>query len=310
MSAQVKFILEGNVEVTASAVISFRFVKALYVPYTRASGVVHITDDAFDISRVRRVQLIIDEKAVHSGMPGKVTAVNYGNDVRVVFDSMGYTLLLCQNEPYPKINSNVNLKDVIVNNLDLAEIEYEEDTPEEKYIYVKEKSTVWDAVVAYSLKATGNYPYIRGADKVCVTFGDSVFINYGDSRIMSYGGGLDTSSVLSEVYMKDESDEYSYEVNGEAAEKLGIVRKKYYALDYQWLYSPQEGLQAKIGYTDRGWNERVMVYSGYLGEDLMDFAQDCGILSGKRINYICVWGNRKGIFTKIKAYGDKYGQRV
>lgn len=310
ISARCILTLTSGEEKILDRCVSFTFDKELYMPYTKAAGKFYLADGE-DISamEIARIGLEIGGVKRHEGIPCSVQVISQPQGKMLTFLSQGYTVLLMQNEPYPKINSDMDLGNLITKNLNVPEISWEENTPQVGYIYVKEKSTVWEAVTAYSVKATGNYPYIRGTNKVCVTMCEAQTVDLSGIRVISAGTGVDTSLILSKVNMADINDEYSYTAEDSRAADYGIVREKYFPLDYQWLYSPEEGLAAKLNYLGRGVKERSVVYIGSCGEDLMDRAVNCGSLGERRINAIRIWGNSSGVFTRLKCYEDAYGTR-
>ena len=101
----------GVAEKVYGLCLGFVFEKALYVPYTRFVGSFY-EDGLPDISALDvvgvRVRLGVNE--IHSGLADEVNIERYGRGHRVRVTSRGYTLLLAQNEPYPRINTNVTLK--------------------------------------------------------------------------------------------------------------------------------------------------------------------------------------------------------
>ena len=132
----------------------FVFEKALYVPYTRFSGIFY-EDGIPDISAldVVGVRVRLGGVEIHSGLADEVSIERFGRGNRVRVNSRGYTLLLAQNEPYPRINTNVTLKSLCQTNLSSPYITYEDPTPVVSNIYINEGSTVWEAAVAYCIKA-------------------------------------------------------------------------------------------------------------------------------------------------------------
>lgn len=309
MSCELRLVLKNGTQKDLVCCIGFSFEKELYMPFTKASGRFY-TDEKMDFNAwdIMTIELYINGILRHSGMPDDLKIHPYAGGSCVDFSSRGYTLLLMQNEPYPKINTNVTLKSLVERNLTVPQIICEDPTPEERYIYVKEKSSVWDAVTAYSIKALGNYPYIRGCNNVCVKIGSRNDINLSACNIIDEGTTLDTTNILSDVHMIDTDLELQYDAHDRAAVDIGMVRSKYYPLDQQWLYSPDIGLNAKLNYSNRGIRSSFLTYCGALGEDIMDTAKYCS-LDGKRISYVRVWGNKNGIFTTLKAYDDRYAQR-
>ncbi|MBQ8965937.1 hypothetical protein [Ruminococcus sp.] len=304
-------VLSGGIRRTRQLgeCLEMMFEKALYVPYTRFEGVFY-EDGAPDFmaGQILDVRVRLDGVEIHYGMADGVRVVQEGSGFRVRVKSRGYTLLLAQNEPYPRINSNVTLKSLCQANLVCSAVSYEEDTPVVRNIYVNEGSKVWDAAVAYCIKASGRYPYIHGAGTVMMTAGAAEYIDYSGCVVTEVFTEINSSSVLSDVYMKELEDDYPFEAHDTSAAAMGIVRSRYYPLDMQWLYDPQVGLQHKLDYSNRAMRTAGFTYEGWKQEDLMDIALS-GITAGKRINYIRVIGGKRGIFTTVKAYDDRYGQK-
>ncbi|MBO5448278.1 MAG: hypothetical protein J5994_03010 [Ruminococcus sp.] len=309
MNCVLKTEMSDGSEVTFEGCISFVFEKDMYIPYTKASGRFYLRiGESFSPADIRKIRLYIGGELRHCGLPDSVSLSERPEGKILSFTSRGFTVLLVQNEPYPKINSDVDLGSLITKNLIHPEIGYESSTPQVGYIYVKEKSTVWDAVTAYSIKAVGNYPYIRGTNTVsCTAAGGEK--DYSGVLWTEREETLSSSQILSEVNMADADGQYVYSAADDMAQQLGIVRRKYFPLDRQWLYSPESGLRARLSYCARMSKGISAAYEGSVGEDIMDTAVNAGAMSGKRINSLRIWGNYRGVFTKIRAYEDRYGQK-
>lgn len=291
--------------------IGFSFEKALYVPYTKLNALYYVDGQpSFKASHVMGVRFTIDNYELHYGMPDKISIVKSGHGYRVRVTSRGYTLLLAQNEPYPRINANVTLKSLCSNNLECSTILYEDPTPTVRNIYVNDGSTVWDAVVAYCIKASGRYPYIFGTNTVRMTIDRDEDMDYTNKLITERTEATESSMLLSDVYMRELDEDYPFEAHDGSAANMGIVRSKYYPLDMQWLYDPQTGLQHKLDYSNRGVRVYGLTYRGYQREDIMDRVVGGGEeMNGMRINYVRVVGSKKGVFTTVRAYDDRYGQK-
>ncbi len=290
--------------------LSFVYERELYMPYSSLRARFYLMEDEIKAEQVKTVYFYCDDVLKHKGLPDSINVkpINGGCIIDIV--SRGHTLLLMQNEPYPRINTNVDLKKLITDNIDDDDIRYEDPTPTQRYIYVNERSTVWDAIVAYSIKATGYYPYIRNINIVRVTIGTPASFNYQSELMTESGTELLTENLLSDVYMQDVDDQYNFSAHSAVAQAAGIVRSRYYPLDNQWLYDPAVGLGHKLNYSCRGMKVKFFTYAGYKGEELMDRAYNCGDADGMRINAVRVVGSRKGIFTTVKCYDDMYGQKT
>ncbi len=288
----------------------FVFEKALYVPYTQFTGEFYEDGQPmFRAGQVIRVRIYLDMTLIHCGMPDEVTISRKDKGHRIRLHSRGYTLLLAQNQPYPRINSNVTLKSLCQANLVCSEITYEDPTPRVGNIYVNEGSTVWEAAVAYCIKASGRYPYIKGTNMVKMNSADAGTVSYYSAVITEETSAMNTSMLLSDVYMKELGEDYPFEAHDTSAAAMKIVRSRYYPLDMQWLYDPQVGLQHKLDISNKGVRTAGLTYEGWKGEDIMYRASGGGDISGLRINYLRTVGGRHGIFTTVRAYDDRYGQK-
>ena len=302
----------GNVTQTYTyqTCTGFEFEKALYVPYTKFSGVfITETAPAFKAGQVVSVRVMLDGIDIHEGLPDEAEITNNGKRWTIKVRSRGYTLLLAQNQPYPRINTNVTLRSVCQANLVCAKISYEDPTPVVGNIYINEGSTVWEAAVAYCIKAADRYPFIKGRNTVRMTYGTTTTIDYRHEQFISQMTALNSTAVLSDVYMKELGDTYPFEAHDPSAADMGIVRCRYYPLDMQWLYDAQAGLQFKLDHSNKAVRSCGITYPGWKREELMDTAAGGGDMSGKRINYIKILGLGRGIYTTVRAYDDRFGQK-
>ncbi|MDE6149220.1 MAG: hypothetical protein K2F81_03875 [Ruminococcus sp.] len=287
--------------------IDFKFTRERYTPYTTLEG--HLLT-ARDITDINTVYLYINNKLVHCGMADFIQRKNAKGRNLITFTSRGFTLLLGQNEPVPGIISNVNLKGLVSDNVTIPYVQCQEDTKTVNYIYVKEKSTIWDAVCAYAYKAYKTYPFITGTNTVNAASGRGVENHsYFSETITYYGETLSTSGLLSQVYMADSEGKYSYTKKNGHSENRKIVKKKYYPLDRQWYSSPEDGLQSKLNYSNKGYISAELQYKGHKFENIMDravYQNGTFLINSERISAIEVTGNKRGIFTKVTVYRDSY----
>ena len=73
----------------------------------------------------------------------------------------------------------------------------------------------------------------------------------------------------------------------------------------RFLYAPQQALVFRDKYDFRGRVRDFCSYSGYRGEDLYDLVSFGSVTAG-RIGSLSVKGSRKGIFTEVGVYTDKF----
>lgn len=306
-SVTIKFLFENNTEASFSDIIDFRFVRERYTPYTVLSG--HFLSSV-TIQNVKTVYFYLNNHLIHVGMPDYLQRKYTKGRSLISFMSRSYTMLLGQNEPVPGIISNTDLTDLISCNTSIPYITCQNQTQRLNYVYVKEKSTIWDAVCAYSYKAYQTYPYIYNTNTVRVTPPDNVTTHtYENDTITSYGEKLSTSGLYSHVYMADIDGQYIYgQINNDAVAR-DIVKKKYYRLDEQWYYNPDDGLLSKLKYSNKGYISRSFEYKGHKFENLQDrvsFTGNSFSINNELIAGVEVKGNSHGIFTVITVYRDSY----
>ncbi len=288
--------------------INFRFVRERYTPFTQLSGSAVFSGEIIDI---KTIELYFNDTLLHSGMPDNVTRKFSGGRYILSFLSRGYTMLLGQNEPKPGIRNDISLGSIISENTNIPKVSWQGVSDVVNYIYVKEKSTIWDAICAYACKAFGNYPYIKNSNSVYVTDSDAKQFTYDNEKILSMGESVSSGNILSEVYMKDVGDDdntYSFSQSNSLTNDMDIVRVKYYPLDKQWLSDTDKGLKAKLDYSSRHIVSRFITYEGFREENLCDRASfsnsDGDFLVDEKISKVELSGSRKGIITKITVYRD------
>lgn len=262
-----RFVMRGGTEQRVYGVIRLKYAKDIYMTGTELTGEVIWDGNAGDILGFR---LNLGTVTVHLGYAAYVKSERRNGRSVVKFISYGWSSLLGQNEPVPGMNYGVDLASLGALNVQIPNVTYESGTDTVNYIYVKEHSTVWDAVTAYGMKAYGRMPYIYGTNEVRVRAPQVVSRTYGEAEIVSEGEIADRRGMHSKVYMADADGQYTAYAVDQAAVDDGIVRERYYALDRQWLASPQMGLRLKLRQAHKRSRMHLLVKTGYSGEELYD----------------------------------------
>lgn len=295
---------EGQIELTEA--VSFTFIKERYTPYTYFTGVFK---GSCIPNKITSVRFFCGGKMIHEGIADSIVS-EVRNGVKLIsVKSYGFTMLLGQNQSEPGIISSPDLTKLISINLPIYKVNCESGTNTVNYVYINEKSTIWDAICIYAMKAYGTYPHIRGTNTVrCTRTGTSNF-SYNDEKILYTKRGVKLTNLISHSFTNDMSDEWSYSrVNSYAVER-NITKYKYYALDKEWVYNLNDENAYKMNYSDRGREYTEFCYSGYKSEDLLDrvTVSSEGIdLGNMEIDRIQISGSSKGIFTSISCYSDSY----
>lgn len=304
MASNSFFVIHGSNYTTCRDVISIYFNKERYTPFTFVSGK-FLSDkkheDAYEII------CYIENKIVHHGLLEAVERKFVNGRWLISFRSRSYTLLLAQNEPVPGMNYNVDLTALGEINTAIPNVKFESGTQKVNYIFVKEKSTIWDAICAYGMKAYRLLPYISGTNTVKVIPVTNNIRNYTDMPLTDGGVKCDRRNMLSQVFMADIDETYSAEFQNKTADSLEIVRRKYYPLDRQWLSDPKIGLEMKLRLSARGHRQSFFTYLGYQGEDLFDrviLSSDILTLQSEAISRIEINVHDGQTFTTLYLYND------
>jgi len=262
-----RFVLAGGSTVIVRGAMRLRYSKDVYTMGSLLTGSV-VWDG--DISQVVGIKLSLGRTAVHDGYASYIKSEYRSGRQVVSFESQGWSVMLGQNEPVPGMSYNVNLADIGAMNVQIPNVTFEIGTDTVNYIYVKEHSTVWDALTAYGMKAYGRLPYIYGTNEVRVRAASGTERVYDPVSIVSEGVVRDRRGMHSKVYMADADGQYVYSAVDQAAAADGIVRERYYPLDRQWLGSPVTGLEMRLKLAHKRSRMKILSKLGYDGEELFD----------------------------------------
>ncbi|MBR6874300.1 MAG: hypothetical protein IKN17_12420 [Ruminococcus sp.] len=278
--------------------VKLHFVKDRYAAYTELSGSFEYTGDLSDVTGIK---LTAGGRNLHYGPLEYYRCEQTAGRVTVSFRSRGWSSALTMNEPVPGMNYNLDLAGLAAANPSMPHVTYESNTSAVNYIYVKEHSTLWEAVSAYAMKAYGTQPYIYGHNQVCVRIpqGSQYSIAPGDAA--AFGTVRDRRAMLSKVYMADIDDQYTYSVTNSQASGTELVREHYYELDRQWLASPATGLQQRIDRSNRHSFDKFIRRIGFAGEDLFDVVSATvnGVTVSGRVCGIELTAEKKQIETVL-----------
>ncbi len=283
---------------------SFYFKKDRYNNYTDASG--RFVGD-YDLDGASVVYCYVNGRNVHCGMIDQLEKKFENGCWNNYFKSRGFTALLGQNEPVPGMNYSMTLDKLGKINTSIPNVSYQSGTSTVNYIYVKEHSTIWDAITAYSMKAYSRQPFISGTNTVKVYPSSTTLRNYDGQKIVNAGTFADRRTMLSTVYMADADGSYSNTLSNQPAIDMKIIREKYYSLDKQWLSSPESGLNLKLMISNRRYSGSFFTYVGYLGEELYDLAtvsNDKLSLTRKNIKVIEINVKDCTVFTTLEFFDD------
>ncbi len=307
MSMELLCFLQNGGTYTLTSCVSFRFVKERYTPHTLLEGTWYAPES--NMAEVSAVAFYYNGKLLHFGYPAGTEIVTKDGRTLMKVRSRGYTDALSKNQPAEGVVTEVDLLTLGTSTVSLPNVEFEANTPVVNYVNYYDGTSLWDAIVCYSLRATGVYPYIRGANTVRVTHPSPSTVMYVEgNRLISSGAGWDYSNLISSISSTDVTGtSVSYSDYDNDALARNIVRQKDIPFDREWIMAPEAGLRAKLNYSKRGYRYDSYTVKDYLNIDLLDrFA-----ISGKgdvgEISKITVsGGNDVPVTTEIRCYHDAY----
>lgn len=291
-----------------SKCIYFTIDKERYTPYTTFKGSFIVK---YNYEEIISINFLINGTAVHYGSIDIARTTYYAGNYRLDITSRSYTLALGLNQPIPQINSSVTLSNLLSRNVSLKNVTCETGTKSINYIYVLENSTLWDAVVAYSLKAYGKYPYIYKTNEIRINAPSSVKTrNYSKVDVVEIYNGSTLSNLISHIHMKDTEDNYeTYNLTDSYATSRDIIRHKQIPLDMQWLADTDMALQSRIDFAKRGTKYNGIKSLGYSGEELFDkftYTDFYNVSKTGTIHKLNITGRNNNIYTTMFEYTDAY----
>lgn len=286
-------------------ILSFSFKKNLYTPYTMlTAGFIANNSDYLSVCEII---LTINNQTVHHGLIDsfEISEKNGIKTGKIV--SRGFTSLLLQNQIEPGIKNNISLNSLLDNYYPLNYITHEDNSNTENYIFVQNRSTMWDGVVTLAYKLCNSYPFIESANCVRITpKSQPSHFSFTDCDIMAYGIYHDFSNLISNFDMPDIEGNYgTYTLEDSAVTANKIIRHKYIDFDREFLYDPQQALIFRNKIANKAKLCYYIEYSGYNGEDLTDTVSFKSI-DTKKIGLVNIKGSPKGIFTRTGIYSDDF----
>lgn len=307
MNAKIKIKRLSGSEFTESDLLSFSFTKDAYLPYTTLSAQIYAGSENEDYLSISEVSLYIDDKQVHHGLIDSLEFTELNRRKIVTLSSRGFTSLLCQNQIAPGMITNISINKLMDSYYTLPYVTHEDNSDQSNYIFVKNTSSMWDGIVSLAYKLSGTYPYISGTNCVRITkVAQPSSFSYNNNNLLDTGLSHNYKRMISNFHMADIAGDFgTYELQDSAVVSRKIVRHKFFELDKEFLYNPNEALVFRDKIAKRAMLRRFCRYCGYSGEDLSDVVSFNNVVA-KRISRIEVNGNSHGIFTELSVYYDGF----
>ncbi len=286
--------------------VSFHYEKERYTPYT------YLEAEVIGSTRpqaVATIRFYMGSKYLHWGTADSFECVNRNGKTVIRLRSFGLTKQLGQNYSEPGIVTQPDLAAVVAR-CGVPGISYQAGTQTVNYIYINDRTTAWEAIRIYCGKAYSTEPFIYLNNTVrCTPPANRASRSYSSDPIVSAKTGIYLGNVLSDVYSADADGNYTYHASSSFASERHITRRKYYAMDMEWLYDLSRESAYYLDYSQRGRQYTGFVYEGYKGEDLTDIvsiSRSGFIINQKDCSKITITGSSKGIFTELLCYEDEF----
>lgn len=296
MSDTVKIILadENKTEYVFSRIISFKFTKNIFVPYTSFNAV-FCCDEIF-LKSVSYVKLLINDNEIHVGFIDTLKSYEKNGCFFISLVSKGFTAVMLQNYLAAGLYPDISFNSLMENYISMPYVTHENNSEKSGYIYVSENKSFWDSVCSFGYKLKKNIPYISGTNKVNISIPKNPeIIVLKTENITEKGRTSDYRAILSDIYMQDAAGEYGkYHLHSDKADTLNISRRMNISLDRQFLYSPDSALVYRM---QQYFQKEKLFYvksAGFAKAELYDVLQD-----GNSIKAIEIIGDKKGIFTLL-----------
>lgn len=293
-----------NSEIISDKILSFSFHKDSYQSYTSLG--VKFSGNLTSPENVSEIIFQIDGKTIHHGLCDNISVEFSGGNYFTSVSSRSFTSLLMQNQIETGLKSDISINSLMESYYSLPYVTHE-DSSGKSYIYVKSNSNMWDGIVNLSYKVHGTYPYIRGTNCIRMTpVENPAAFQYDDNNIISRGISTAGRKLTSHFHMADLTGNFGeYELSDNDVISHNIIRHRFFEIDRQFLYNPQQALEYRSAYSSRGRKKVFCTYSGYNGEDLSDVVT-FGNIENRRINSITITGGSSGIITETGVYQDKF----
>lgn len=299
-----------NYNLGGSGCISFKFEKERYTPYTELHAVWYCPK-TIKIDEITNLTFKIDGTVRHIGYPIDGKIIN--QDGRVILDvkSRGFSSFLASNQCSDGLITQVDLSAIVAQAGTIKNVTSQSGTPTVNYVNYYQGTSVWDAVVCYSVRAVDKYPYISGHNTVRISPPDTVgSFSMTTGELISLSYHSDFTRAISKITMQDIDGTAGAfaQING-GATRRGIVKAKELRFDREWIQDPAKGVSFKLDYSMRGINAYRFSYIGCSGIDLMDNISITDLNGGytHEVDRLVLEGSAaKGYVTTVWCYHDEF----
>lgn len=278
--------------------------REAYTPYARMTAV--FLSEGADYGRVTSIALYHRGGPVYQGIMDNVRQYRKDGRVFVKVQSRSFTSVLAQNEIVPGLHTNMTMQKLMTGFYRFPNVYYE-DYAGSGYIYVDDGASMWDSIVNFGYKLTGNYPYIHSNTVRLTPHANPKEIILDKGQVLETGIEQDNTRLVSMYHMADITGNYdTYQLSNPLAEEAEIVRHKQIALDQEYLYAPEQALQFRNLVSQRAVRAKYVVYSDFQREELCDRVTFGDFLRDACICRVQMRFTSSGVRTKLWAYDDGF----
>ncbi len=302
MTVQCIFDCEDASAFTLTECTQFSLVRERYLPYSE----LRLTLPAARAYALPiRVRFSLNGQLLHDGSICTAEYVQEKGELMLRIRSRSYTAVLTGSQLIPGMHYDVTLVSLMTAYA-LPHITYQAETAAVDYILVKENTSMWDALTAYSYKLCGSYPYIRVPNELCVapqSSTDTVLLP--EDAVLTQTRRSDASELISRIDMANLDGQYGVfsRINGQAVLRE-ITKVRQILFDRQFLYNPDDALKFRLACSNRRLRQTAVTYLGYCGEDIEDRIR-CGSLEA-RVGKITLTCDRGILTTEDVCYFDDF----
>ena len=232
---------------TQAVCLSFRLEKERYTPFTALTA--RFLTDSSDFGNPASVAFRLDDQLLHQGILDTLTVTKQKGIRTVEISSRGFTSLLMQNQMAAGMLTGVTLQS-LMEQYAVPGVTYESGVTQTNYVWVKEGTSQWDAIVNYGYKYNRGYPYISGANEVRLTRKAAGSISIDGNALLAAGGLVDYTRMVSHIHMADaEGNPDAFSLENPEATARNISRHRQIPLDLQYAAEPEACLEQKLRQT-------------------------------------------------------------
>ena len=285
--------------------LRFTLVRDRYQPFASLEAVV-ADSGMLPVSAA----LSVGAYAVFDGIVRTAERVTEGGVKLLRITARSWSEALLRNQLLPGLRFQVTLESLMTD-YPLPHMSYETVPEPVNYIYIEDRTVLWDAVIAFCYKLNGSMPFVRADNQVCV-FGrqSSEPVMLPADRLFSDSDTANCAGMISRIEMADIDGTYGvFSMSNPEAETREIVRVKRIQFDKRFLHDPYEGMAFHIALSNRRLSGRTLRYAGYCGEDLEDWV-GLGADFRAHVSRIVLHGDDRGIVTEDSFCYDSFCNRA